>query len=214
VNLRKEIVWQYPVQTPTADQLNPNSAECSITTHPYFDENNNRLSSHARRSIVKTFTPAARWTGRLLSRLANGDTLLTDAATLAPSKSTPTTIVCNTPPTRTAQRRAPCDRRAAAQWDTLISDQFNNRVIRSAGQADYRQLRLPSGGGAIGNNVGYDFKARKGCIHVRCEVVGDYTGLTPRLTLRRLTGGRTRRGRGRVGYSGAVGHSSCSLSIP
>ena len=67
--------------------------------------------------------------------------------------------------------------------DTLISDQFNNRVIRvnSAGQivADYG---LPlAGGGAIGNNVGYDLHTTQKGLYAPydAKVVGDYTGLTP-----------------------------------
>jgi hypothetical protein len=67
--------------------------------------------------------------------------------------------------------------------DTLISDQFNNRVIRvsSAGHivASYG-LRL-AGGGAIGNNVGYDLQTTQKGLYAPydAKVVGDYTGLTP-----------------------------------
>jgi hypothetical protein len=67
--------------------------------------------------------------------------------------------------------------------DTLISDQFNNRVIRvnqvGVIVADYG---LPlAGGGSIGNNVGYETRtSQKGLYSpYDAKVVGDYTGLTP-----------------------------------
>jgi hypothetical protein len=67
--------------------------------------------------------------------------------------------------------------------DTLISDQFNNRVIRvnQAGTI-VRSSGLPlAGGGPIGNNVGYDIHtAQKGLYApYDAKVIGDYTGLTP-----------------------------------
>ena len=67
--------------------------------------------------------------------------------------------------------------------DTLISDQFNNRVIRDtpAGQI-VASYGLPlAGGGPIGNNVGYDLHtSQKGLYSpYDAKVVGDYTGLTP-----------------------------------
>jgi len=67
--------------------------------------------------------------------------------------------------------------------DTLISDQFNNRVIRvSPGKQIIASYGLPlAGGGAIGNNVGYDLQStQKGMYSpYDAKVVGDYTGLTP-----------------------------------
>jgi hypothetical protein len=70
-----------------------------------------------------------------------------------------------------------------ANGDTLISDQFNNRVIRvdSAGDiVDDYGLAL-DGGGAIGNNSGYDtFSTQDGLYGpYDAKIIGDYTGLTP-----------------------------------
>ena len=87
--------------------------------------------------------------------------------------------------TRHEQRSDPLPTRAVRlrNGDTLISDQFNNRVIRvsSAGQivAGYG---LPlAGGGAIGNNVGYNLHTTQKGLYspYDAKVVGDYTGLTP-----------------------------------
>ena len=67
--------------------------------------------------------------------------------------------------------------------DTLISDQFNNRVIRvSPGGQIVASYGLPlAGGGAIGNNVGFDLdSAQKGLYGpYDAKVIGDFTGLTP-----------------------------------
>jgi hypothetical protein len=81
---------------------------------------------------------------------------------------------------------APLPTRAVrlANDDTLISDQFNNRVIRVSFTskkivADYG---LPlAGGGAIGNNVGYDLHTTQKGLYspYDAKIVGDYTGLTP-----------------------------------
>jgi hypothetical protein len=67
--------------------------------------------------------------------------------------------------------------------DTLISDQFNNRVIRVT--QDFQitvSYGLPlAGGGAIGNNVGYDLQSTMKGLYAPydAKIVGDYTGLTP-----------------------------------
>jgi hypothetical protein len=67
--------------------------------------------------------------------------------------------------------------------DTLISDQFNNRVIRvSSAGVIVMSYGLPlSGGGTIGNNVGYDTTTSQNGLYAPydAKVVGDYTGLTP-----------------------------------
>jgi len=68
--------------------------------------------------------------------------------------------------------------------DTLISDQFNNRVIRvnMAAQivASYG-LPLAGGTGPIGANVGYDLHTTQKGLYspYDAKIVGDYTGLTP-----------------------------------
>jgi hypothetical protein len=65
----------------------------------------------------------------------------------------------------------------------LISDQFNNRVIRvSSGGLIVASYGLPlAGGGAIGNNVGYDLHTTQKGLYspYDAKVIGDYTGLTP-----------------------------------
>ena len=67
--------------------------------------------------------------------------------------------------------------------DTLISDQFNNRVIRvSPAGLIVASYGLPlSGGDPIGNNVGYDVHTTQNGLYspYDAKVVGDYTGLTP-----------------------------------
>src|SRR6267378_1809094 len=137
VNLRKEIVWQYPgSNTNPADQLNsPNSAELLDNGHILISDENN------------------------VWQYATNTDPLSIAAPL---------------PTRAVRLR---------NGDTLISDQFNNRVIRvSPGKQIIASYGLPlAGGGAIGNNVGYDLQStQKGMYSpYDAKVVGDYTGLTP-----------------------------------
>ena len=68
--------------------------------------------------------------------------------------------------------------------DTLISDQFNNRVIRVSPSkhivASYG-LPLVGGSGAIGDNVGYDLHTTQKGLYspYDAKVNGDFTGLTP-----------------------------------
>ena len=70
-----------------------------------------------------------------------------------------------------------------ANGDTLISDQFNNRVIRvNLAKTIVGSFGLPlAGGGSIGNNVGYDLKSTQKGLYspYDAKIVGDYTGLTP-----------------------------------
>jgi hypothetical protein len=70
-----------------------------------------------------------------------------------------------------------------ADGDTLISDQFNNRVIRVSHAGHIvSSYGLPlAGGDAIGNNVGEDLHATQNGLYspYDAKVVGDYTGLTP-----------------------------------
>jgi hypothetical protein len=192
VTMGKKIVWEYPgpnVNPP--DQLNsPNSAELLENGHILIaDENNNRAIEVTRaHAVVKTFTaggtlgPVA-----FASRLPNGHTLLTDAGNSRAVEVDANDAVVwqyftNTDPMSVA---APLPTRAIRlrNGETLISDQFNNRVIRinSAGQI-LASYGLPlAGGGAIGNNVGYDLQtAQKGLYGpYDAKVIGDYTGLTP-----------------------------------
>jgi hypothetical protein len=67
--------------------------------------------------------------------------------------------------------------------DTLISDQFNNRVIRvnAAGVIVASYGLGLAGGASIGNNVGYDLHTTQKGLYspYDAKVIGDYTGLTP-----------------------------------
>jgi len=192
VNLRKQIVWQYPgSNTNMADQLNsPNSAELLENGHILIaDENNNRAIEVTRDDqIVSTFTVGGTLGAvAFASRLDNGDTLLTDAG-----NSRAVEVDTNDVPvwqyvtdTNSLSVAAPLPTRAVRlhNGDTLISDQFNNRVIRvsSTGQI-VASYGLPlAGGGAIGNNVGYDLHTTQKGLYspYDAKIVGDYTGLTP-----------------------------------
>jgi hypothetical protein len=192
VNLRKEIVWQYPgSNTNPDDQLNsPNSAELLENGHILIaDENNNRAIEVTRADeIVATFTAGGTLGAvAFASRLDNGDTLLTDAGNsraveVDANDDVVWQFVTDTDPLSVA---APLPTRAVRlkDGDTLISDQFNNRVIRvsQAGQI-VASYGLPlAGGGAIGDNVGYDLHTTQKGLYspYDAKVVGDYTGLTP-----------------------------------
>jgi hypothetical protein len=192
VNLRKQIVWQYPgSNTNDADQLNsPNSAELLANGHILIaDENNNRAIEVTRADqIVKTFT-ATNSLGAVAfaSRLPNGHTLLTDAGNSRAVEvdANDITVWQFFTDTDTNSVAAPLPTRAIRlrNGDTLISDQFNNRVIRvsHAGQI-VASYGLPlAGGGAIGNNVGYDLHTTQNGLYAPydAKIVGDYTGLTP-----------------------------------
>jgi hypothetical protein len=192
VNLAKKIVWQYPgSNTNAADQLNsPNSAELLENGHILIaDENNNRAIEVTRADvIVATFTVGGSLGAcAFASRLDNGDTLLTDAGN---SRAVEVDANDNfvwqfVTDTDTNSVAAPLPTRAVRlkNGDTLISDQFNNRVIRvSHAGAIVASYGLPlAGGGAIGNNVGYDLHTTQKGLYspYDAKVVGDYTGLTP-----------------------------------
>ncbi len=192
VNLRKQIVWQFPGSNNSADaQLNsPNSAELLENGHILIaDENNNRAIEVTRADeIVATFTASGTLGAvAFASRLDNGHTLLTDAGNsraveVDANDNVVWQYVTDTDPLSVA---APLPTRAVRlhDGDTLISDQFNNRVIRvsMAGQI-VASYGLPlAGGGAIGNNVGYDLHTSQKGLYAPydAKVVGDYTGLTP-----------------------------------
>jgi hypothetical protein len=192
VTLDKKIVWQYPgSNTNPADQLNnPNSAELLENGHILIaDENNNRAIEVSRADqILRTFT--AHNTVSIVafaSRLENGNTLLTDSGNArAVEVDAHDNVVwqydINTSPPSVA---APLPTRAVrlANGDTLISDQFNNRVIRvTPAKLIVATYGLPlEGGGAIGNNAGYDLETTQKGLYAPydAKIVGDYTGLTP-----------------------------------
>ncbi len=192
VNLRKQIVWQYPGSNTNADdQLNsPNSAELLENGHILIaDENNNRAIEVTRDDqIVSTFTAGGTLGAvAFASRLDNGDTLLTDAGnSRAVEVDTNDVVVWQyVTDTNSLSVAAPLPTRAVRleNGDTLISDQFNNRVIRvSPTQQIVASYGLPlAGGGAIGNNVGYDLHTTQKGLYspYDAKIVGDYTGLTP-----------------------------------
>jgi hypothetical protein len=192
VNLRKQIVWQYPgPNTNASDQLNsPNSAELLENGHILIaDENNNRAIEVTRaHQVVMTFTAGTTLGAcAFASRLENGHTLLTDASNSRAVEVDATDAVVwqyvtDNDPMSVA---APLPTRAVRlhNGDTLISDQFNNRVIRvsSSGNIVFSYGLPLAGGGAIGNNVGYDLKTTQKGLYspYDAKIVGDYTGLTP-----------------------------------
>ena len=167
VNLRKQIVWQYPgSNTNDADQLaGPNSAELLENGHILIaDQGNNRAIEVTRGDkILMTFTAGGTVnTCAFASRLEDGDTLLTDAGNsraveVDANDNVVWQYVTDTDPLSVA---APLPTRAIRlrDGDTLISDQFNNRVIQvNPGGHIVADYGLPlAGGGAIGNNVGYN----------------------------------------------------------
>jgi len=192
VTRHKRIVWQYPGSNSNpADQLNsPNSAELLENGHILIsDENNNRAIEVTRdHHILKAFT-AGGTVGAIAfsSRLDNEHTLLTDAGNsraveVDGNDNVVWQYVTNGDPNSIA---APLPTRALrlGDGDTLISDQFNNRVIRvnHAGHI-LSSYGLPlAGGDAIGNNVGDDLHTTQKGLYspYDAKVVGDYTGLTP-----------------------------------
>ena len=185
VDLNKNIVWQYGttgVSGSGDNQLNnPNCAELLENGHVLIcDENNNRAievvpTPPLGGNIVATFTALGTTSGlAFASRLRNGNTLLTD------SNDNPvweyftcTGTGCNLPrgtgplPTRAVRLR---------HGHTLISDQYNHRVIEvnhgkqivrtfgALGAIGYNASSVADGG----LNSPYDAKR-----------IGDYTGLTP-----------------------------------
>jgi hypothetical protein len=192
VNFHKQIVWQYPGSNNNpSDQLNsPNSAELLENGHILIaDENNNRAIEVDRAdTILRTFDASgALGACAFASRLNNGHTLLTDAGNSSAVEVDANDKVVwqfatDTSPGSVA---APLPTRAIRlrNGDTLISDQFNNRVIRVS--HDFHILAsygLPlAGGGAIGNNVGYDLRSTQKGLYspYDAKIIGDFTGLTP-----------------------------------
>jgi hypothetical protein len=192
VTMERRIVWQYPgPNTHPSDQLNsPNSAELLANGHILIaDENNNRaIEVNRDHKILKTFTAGGSLGAvAFASRLPNGHTLLTDAGNNRAVEVDSHDVITwqyatNTEPMSIA---APTPTRAIRlrDGDTLISDQFNNRVIRvSPGGKIVASYGLPlAGGGAIGNNVGFDQHSTQAGVYspYDAKVIGDFTGLTP-----------------------------------
>ncbi len=192
VNPHKDIVWSYPGQnTNPADQLNsPNSAELLENGHILIsDENNSRALEVTRAdAIVMTFTAGGSVnTLAFASRLPNGHTLLTDAGNSriveVDAKDQPVWSYFTNKESGSISEPLPTRAVRLRNGDTLISDQFNNRVIlvNPAGMVVARYGLPLAGGGAIGNNVGYDLHTTQKGLYspYDAKVIGDYTGLTP-----------------------------------
>lgn len=192
VNFHKQIVWQYPGSNSIpSDQLNsPNSAELLENGHILIaDENNNRAIEVTRADeIVHTYTAGGTLGAcAFASRLDNGDTLLTDAGNSSAVEvdANDKVVWQYATDTNSLSVAAPLPTRAVRlrDGDTLISDQFNNRVIRVNPTGHIvASYGLPlAGGGAIGNNVGYDLHTTQKGLYspYDAKIVGDYTGLTP-----------------------------------
>jgi len=199
VNLQKKIVWSYPgFNTNPSDALSgPNSAELLENGHVLIsDQSNNRaleVTHDNNDQIVATFS--AQGTASIVafsSRLANGDTLLTDSGNAriveVDSNDVPVWqyLIDTNPPS--VQFPLPTRAVRLANGDTLISDQFNNRVFRiDFAKNLVMSYGLPLGGGdtiapgPVGVNIGYDLHTSQKGLYAPydAKVVGDYTGLTP-----------------------------------
>jgi|HubBroStandDraft_4_1064222.scaffolds.fasta_scaffold00283_16 hypothetical protein len=192
VDLHKNIVWQYGTTGVIGNgpnQLsNPNSAELLENGHILIaDENNNRAIEVDRDlNIIHTYTAGGTVSGvAFASRLENGHTLLTDSnnsriVEVDGDDEVVWQYFTNTDPSSNNKRPGggPLPTRAVRlkNGDTLISDQYNHRVIevdkdkeivRTFGKINMLGYNTDnvSGGGL---NSPYDSKA-----------IGDYTGLTP-----------------------------------
>ncbi len=195
VNLRKQIVWQYGMTgNPGSDPglLNsPNCAELLENGHILIcDEGNNQALevTHTTPSIViHTYTIA----GGLLfngvafaSRLPNGHTLITDAGNARIVETDENGNVfwqyfTNTDPNSNPRGgTGPLPTRALRlkNGHTLISDQYNHRVI----EVD-RDMNIVRTFGKI-NPLGYDtHSVADGGLNSPYDAkrIGDYTGITP-----------------------------------
>lgn len=193
VNLAKQIVWTFPPvgDTNANDQLNsPNSAELLENGNVLIaDLNNNRaIEVTPEDQIINTFSATGSVSAvAFASRLPNGDTLLTDSgnARIVEVNSNDMPVWQYFTDTDSNSVAAPLPTRAVRLRDgnTLISDQFNNRVIEvNMAGSIVASYGLPlEGGGAIGNNIGYDLHTTMKGLYAPydAKVIGDYTGLTP-----------------------------------
>lgn len=193
VNEDKKIVWQYPgTNTYPADQLNnPNSAEKLENGHVLIaDELNNRaIEVNHKDQIVKVFTASGTLGNcAFASRLPNGNTLLTDAGNGTESTVTravevdPNDIVVwqfiTNSNTESIPVPSPSRALRLANGDTIISDQFNNRVIIvNRTNVIIAKYGLPL---EFGANTGYDLHTTQLGLYAPydAKIIGDYTGIT------------------------------------
>ena len=196
VTLDKRIVWCFggtdAICVAPGQLNNPNCAELLENHHILIcDENNNRAIEVTRDGqIFATFTAGGTASGvAFASRLPNGNTLLTDSnnSRIVEVDSSDTPVwqyLTNTDPSSNPRCispgncTGPLPTRAVrlSNGDTLISDQYNHRVIEV--NADGEIVRTF---GKI-NSLGYN-KANVGNGGLNspydAKRVGDYTGLTP-----------------------------------
>ena len=207
VNLAKQIVWQYGttgVSGNGPNQLNnPNCAELLENRHVLIcDENNNR-------AIEVTRTGQIVWqygsgdpnindpvSGvAFASRLKNGDTLITDSnhARIVEIDQDKNIVweyfTCTSTSCNLARGTGPLPTRAVRlrSGHTLISDQYNHRVIEvnHAKQIVHTFGKL----GSLGYNTE---NVADGGLNSPCDAkrIGDYTGLTPPFVGDSATGDR------------------------
>jgi hypothetical protein len=195
VNRAKEIVWQYGTNGVTGngpEQLNnPNCAELLENGHILIcDENNNRAIEVTRKGqIVWQYgsgDPAVAdpVSGvAFASRLEDGHTLITDSnhariVEIDSHKSVVWEYFTNTDPRSNPRGgTGPLPTRAVrlSNGNTLISDQYNHRVIEVS-----RDKQIVRTFGKI-NSLGYDVRSvSHGGLNSPYDAkrIGDYTGLT------------------------------------
>jgi hypothetical protein len=180
----KRIVWEY-------DGLNnPNCAELLENGHILIcDENNNQaleVTHSTPSTIVHTYTMAG---GMLFSgvafasRLPNGHTLITDSNNNRIVETDEAGDVffqyfTNTDPNSTQRSTGPLPTRALRlrNGNTLISDQYNHRVIEVS--PDLQIVRTFGKINALGYNAR---KVADGGLNSPYDAkrIGDYTGITP-----------------------------------
>jgi hypothetical protein len=196
VNLAKQIVWQYGTTSVSGngpEQLNnPNCAELLENGHILIcDENNNRAIEVTRDgSIVWQYgsgdpniTDPVSGVA-FASRLKNGHTLITDSGharivEIDRGKNVVWEYFTNTDPNSNQRGgTGPLPTRAVRlrNGNTLISDQYNHRVIEVN-----RRKQIVNTFGKI-NSLGYNASSVAGGglnSPYDAKRIGDYTGLTP-----------------------------------
>lgn len=198
VNLDKQIVWQYGTTgvsgNGTNQLFNPNCAELLENGHILIcDENNNRAIE-----VTHTMPSTIVWqygsgdpnvndpvSGvAFASRLENGHTLITDSnhariVEIDRDKNVVWEYFTNTDPNSNQRGgTGPLPTRAVRlrNGDTLISDQYNHRVI----EVDHDKQIVRTFGKI--NSLGYDAQSvADGGLNSPYDAkrIGDYTGLTP-----------------------------------
>lgn len=193
VNQKKCIVWQYPgSNTNPSDQLDsPNSAQKLCNGHVLIaDENNNRaIEVNHCDKVVRVFTAGGTLGAcAYASRLPNGNTLLTDAGnSRIVEVDDCDRIVWQYVANGDNQMTPSSPSRGLRLKDgrTIISDQFDNRVIIVSTTnvvSSYYGLPLITDlpADTPNPNNGYDTRTTQLGLYgpYDAKVIGDYTGLT------------------------------------